>query len=688
MQPKLRSDTLYVPSPDGTYLMNNQKALTLPGSQTYRWIERLAPHLDGRTTLDELTTGLPADKRGAVTNLVQFLLDQGFATDVAGDRPHQLTVPEEQTYAAEIAFVGYFRDSAGSRFEQFRNTRGVAIGSGRTLAALVQANLHCGIADLQVMAVDDAPENLAVHERHAQAARKRDARQTLTYAKLPDWNRIESVRAALREFDVVMHVADRPFLARARLVNQVCVEEGKTLVQAIVLGDHAWIGPLVAPDHPRSCWECAWRRAWPRLSGALLDFTDRPDVEPTVFLTGPPAALVSNHVAFEVFKSVTGAGPLDTSGGVVRIDLETLRTHSHRFVPHPMCSVSHGSVATPRTAGPATADDESFSTAAAILFDDMLGVFTEISERDFVQLPLKVSEVVFPDPSIPSGGRVAAHGAGTTVRAARLQATRRACELYAVRLVDRGKLVTTAAAEHRARLVGAEAEQDQFGWVWARDLVTDRRRLVPAAAAFPVLRRQRACTGTAPGLASGYSWAEAVCRGVSGQATWLSVAEFGGDGDPVPRVDVGATDDVDTDRYLRMLAATGQQFDVYDVTGCLRAPAFAFCAGERTVAWVSDLDVSTAIASGLERILLDSQARSNGQLDYCPDAPALPPPRRGDRTVLPSTVPAGGWEDQVHRWCDLFTNRNISPVAVPLDHDLAVTAVLPHVVNVLLVSRA
>lgn len=652
--PKLRSDTLYVPSPNGTYLTNNKTSLILPGEQTYRWIERLAPHLNGKNTLDSLTSGLPESKRQAVEDLVRFLLERGFATDVAADVPDGLRPEEKQAYADELSFIEYFRDSPGHRFEAFRSSRVLVSGSGRLLDHLVTATLHCGLKEVHVVGLNGAP---GTHDRLTSAARQRDPRQRLIRHAAPDWNNAESVRATLRGYDVVMHAVDRPFLSRAGMINQVCLEQETTSVQAIVLGNQAWIGPLTGPRQTAGCWECAWRRAWTRLSDEPFELRDHPEDEPSEFLTSPPAAIIASHAVFEVFKSLTGAGPLETIGAMVRIDLETLGTSRHRFSPHPLCSRIHSTTAADGSARPAITGDDDFAVQAGSLFDHRTGVLSDVSERDFVQIPLKVSEATFPDPV--SGRLVAVYGAGQTVKISRVRAVREACERYAARVAQ------------------------ATGRVEARNLVTSEPMQVPIATAFPVSR-------LSPGIASGYCEAEAACRGLAGHAAALAIGEFSGKGDPAPKVGIAGNDDERVARHLRTLAAARQEYAVYDVTGELGAPVFAFVRGDRTVAWVSDLDVTVAIAAGLERIVLDMQSATNDQGAYRPTAEELPTSRRGDKTTPPTAASgmSGSWDHRLGTWRGLFLKRGLVPVLVPLDQDRTVIEVLPAVVNMLLMPYA
>ncbi|MGH4004477.1 MAG: hypothetical protein ACRDSO_10245, partial [Pseudonocardiaceae bacterium] len=227
MRPKLRGDTKYVPTPDGVYLQNNRRVLRIPGKQVYQWVDRLAPYLDGNHSLAELTDGLSADRVEMVDQLVEMLAGAGFVKDVEADESHTLSPAEADAYAPEIAFIDYFCDSAAARFEAFRHTRVVAVGSGQTVTALVAANLSVGLRNVEVLVTGECPTHLERCYQHLETARQRDPDQKLTVQTVTGWDGDEgAARAALGPYDAVVHVSDRPMLERARMLDRVCRAEG------------------------------------------------------------------------------------------------------------------------------------------------------------------------------------------------------------------------------------------------------------------------------------------------------------------------------------------------------------------------------------------------------------------------------------------------------------------------------
>ncbi|MGH3897442.1 MAG: TOMM precursor leader peptide-binding protein [Pseudonocardiaceae bacterium] len=697
MRPKLRGDTKYVPTPDGIYLQNNRRVLRIPGKQVYQWVDRLAPHLDGNRSLTELTGGLSADRAEMVDQLVEMLATAGFVKDVEADCSHTLSPVEIDAFAPEIAFIDYFCDSAAARFQEFRHTRVAAVGSGQTLTALVAANLAVGLRNVEVLVTSECLTDLDRCRRHLETARQRDGAQTLTVQTVPGRDGDEkAIRAALGPFDAVVHVSDRPMLARAAMLDRVCRAQGKVLVQAVVVGDQAWIGPLTGPDDEQAQgWESVWRRlqatrTGPAAGRGKFAFTDDPTAAVSQYLTAPTAALVANHASFEVFKHLAGIPVAETRGQLLRVDLETLRTTAHRFRPHPAClPVAQLAASSPaalartvdRLAGSEPTDEQLFSRQVRECFDSELGLFTDIDEGDLQQLPLNVCRVTLSNPALLAepDGPLTAVGVGTDSGMARRRAAQRACELYAASVVDQRRLVGDNGRDLR---------------VWGYDLAEQQPRLVAAAAVFPALRGVVPSLDSAPWLASGFSWAQAVATALASVCQQLTVAELDLDGEPFPLVDLDAgLLDEQGARYVQILRTWGVPVAVYEITGTLQIPSFAFCVGNQAVAYRTSADAGDALRCGLEQTVAYEQARANRQPDYAPPHVADLPHRARDTAPIPpqsgvsQPSSSGDWLHQQHRLCDALMRQGHRVVVVPLDHDPAVTDVLPYIANLVVEPR-
>ena len=631
MRPKLKNDTLYVPSENGIYFAASHGNFALQGPQIYQWVDRIAPFLDGSRTLEDLVDGLPAAQVEMVSGLVTLLAERGYVKDVADDEPHSLEPDEEEAFSAEIAFVDHYRGSAARRFQTYRESRVLMVGAGTTLTGLVHAGLQSGLRTAHVLVTGECVTDRARHTEYLELARERDPGQRLVEhpaAGLAD----PALDATIAGFDAVLHVSDRAMTGRALRLSRACARAGVSLVQAVVLGDTAWIGPVSAGG---ACWECTWRRLLghgaPHPGDPWADRADEPAGE---FLAGPTASMVANHVGFELFRHVTGAQPDDARAVLTELDLETLDTRVHPVSRHPLCRVHGARAGTGRGAraerlgrleqGPPL-DPDVIAKAAAELFAERTGVLGTLDECDVEQLPLKVCRATVSNPTGSPGPEPAVvFGVARDYAGARLRATVRGCEVYAATLAS-----------------------------------------VPSML----------------GVASGLTLAEAVTRGMVDRCRALTLAAASADGPAFPRVDAHAVDAEPVQRYLRVAGTFAGVPDVHDVTGRLGVPTFVACRADRTIASAADLDPLRALELLLEAVLQHDQSRANGQPAYAPPAVAQLPAcrRRGARVTGLRVAPEPDhrhWETLSGRLADAGHRT----VVEPLDGDPVLAAVLPYIV--------
>jgi len=707
MRPKLKSDTFYIPVADGVYFRNNQGSYKIKGKVMYRWVEKLAPYLDGQHTLEEITDGLDEERRAMVTHLVTILLTNHFLKDTSHDLPHTLSPLELETYAPEIAFLDSFGDSAASRFERFRAHQVLVIGSGLTLTGLVHASLKSGLRQVTVITTAECETNAHRHQDYLNLFHKGDPQQTLRKIAAPDWDNEAEVLTVLQPFDTILHLSDRPMLARANMLNKLCVTHAKTLLQAMVVADQAWIGPLVRPG-AAGCWECAWRRLQgnlPNMQEQFLshDFLDQPALPLSRFVALPTAALIANQLSFELLKYVTEAGPVETIQKLIEIDLETLRSQPHPFLPHPLCSACQQSVPRTETAfldaihqleQGEPLDQDLFSKQVIPCFETRLGLFRSLDEDDFVQLPLMACKVVVSHP-MPQEHLSNPHpilGIGNSLSTSRRRAALQACELYAASIVDRRRL-PTREMQQKLRLPAdrffSEAPLAEVKeWVWASDLRSGQACLVPASLAYPVLRGLSPQSTPRLGIGSGMSWAEALSRGLLSLCHHLTITQFSDRQKPYPQINLATTPlepEGTTQRHTLsyILDKTEETLKVYDVTGPLQVPTFAFCLDGKTIAYTTQCTVAQALRDGLERALIAWQL-AHEEIAAAPTALDLPPALRGDDASTPVYEVPQEWPERL-QWLQLaLQKRHWNAFAIPLDHDPALHAVQPYIAQVLL----
>lgn len=747
MRLKFRGDTFYLPTPEGVYLRNNRDTFFIKEKAVYRWLELLVPYLDGHTTLEEITADFPPERKAAVDNIMHALLNIAVVKDTTGDQPHTLTQTEEELYTAEIAFIDAFCDSAAYRFEQFRKSRILLIGSGFTFTSLVHATLQSGVREIAVVATDECPSDQHYHRAPLHTFRPHDPRQRLTDISIAQWDDEAEIRTALSPFNIVIHVSDQPMLARARMLNTICLMQKKVFIQAAIVDDRAWIGPLVHPssaiwngseytfesgseytqgssEHRRAmsgCWECAWRRLQasrdvvsPQLSHyAFQDFLTAPLSR---FIAQPTAATLANHLCFEIFKYTTGIDQLETVDCLLDLDLETLESHKHSFYPYPLCSAcQHPTVLTEESFLDTVQqleqgkplDQATFLKRVADCFEHHLGPFSPPDEHDFIQVPLHVSQVTVSHPLAVTHPQktITAIGAGPDVSTARQRATQRACEIYAASMVDQRRCTHLTAEQYEQKKCqvhefwSSPTLDETREWIWAYALDTGQAHLIPATLVYPTLCGQMPSRETAPGPGSGMSWAEAVCRALLAQCKHMTVIHIDTCDEIYAQVDGTALASemalstaepfpttASVSRYRRILELSDTTVTVYDVTGPLGIPTFAFCLGTTTITYSSHIDPLQALQDGYEEVVLYNQALMNKQPQYTPPAvPDLPQARRGTRLVVPSANnESQDWPDRQQRLLQALHQHCLQALAVPLNHDPILTDVLPYIVSIVL----
>jgi len=633
MRPRLRDDVRYVKSPDGVYIHSHGGSCALNGTQMYDWLSRLAPHLTGEHTLEELVAPLAADQRAMVHDLVRVLAEQRFVADVRQDEPHLLDADELRIYAAEIAFIRYALDSAERRFQRVRDARIVVLGLGPVLAAVLEAGLWSGWRDVRVLAPDsEVPVLRGVVERSC-----RDSKQSV---ELVSWFG-EPGTGVVDRADVVLQVCERARRDDLIAVGWTCASSGIALGQVLVGEEEAWLTPVGMAERvePEACWR---RLAAHR--GTEFDAAVSED-----WLIGPVPGIVAAQLVLSCFLHLTGLDTLPPLDGapspplLTRVDLRTLVTRTHRVPARPPST-------TPTSTADARALLDEFDRGATVSAADLLeraagfidartGLLGLLDEQELPQLPLSMCRARVGDPhwALPAWAP-----APTVVGWAQDRPTARLRALLA------------ALATYGSLAPGSAEPGDT---VWGLNLATGQPRAVTAGLVYPVLGGAGTPYRAPVGAAAGLSWSDAVAAGLRAQCEAL-LAERSGRRRRAAVEVVTELGDEPAANLLRLLDAVGQQVDVADLTLVLELPAFAFHFESATPAMLVSCAASPAVAlgDGLERILLRWQAHADHPVRWQVES---------DHEVFADAVRRAGRV----------------PVAVPIARD---NGLLPYVVQVVL----
>ena len=699
---KLRDDAYYAPTSEGICILTNSGEVVLTGPSIFQWIDRLAPYLDGRHTLVELTAAMPADRKNMVERVIDALRERGVVIEEpeGEGQAHPLTDAERRLYRREIDFLGYFGPSAQQSFHAYRDSTVVVVGAGRMLVETVEAALCSGSRRLRVVLTGECPTDVAVLAECERRSRLRDPDQRITRAaaEVADEEQLSDV---VDGADMVIYASDRAAVDRARALDGMCGRVGVPFVTLILAGDEAWLGPFGPVTGERPGWMSAWRRLLAldgtdagrlRRAGAGQDALSTPHGD---LWTGAAPTVAANQFIREVVRRLSGTVEQAERFRMTRVDLRSLRTESHPFVPHPFSLPASrpdqadllAAVARLREGEPLGAEE--FSQRVASCLQPRLGVLGEVTERDFAQIPLAVSQLQVSDPVLLLGPGMplpVVTGAGLSLTDARRAAVLRGLAVYGSLMVDPRRLhvrgdasgLTGDPEEDLAALVAGKWS----GFLWGWGLADDQPHAIPATAVFPALHGARPGYAPPAGAAAGYDWQYAIRRGLVNQCRLLTLTEIASCRHPFTPIEWHEVAmDMRGSRYRSMAEIAGGRLDVYDVTGSARMPTLAFCLDSGTVAYASAFSFGEALRDGLAEVLLWHQAQANREDDYAPArVPPLPPRGRPSRVAA---CPA--WSTDEATTAARLARLGWSAVVVPLDHDPEVTAsIMPYLVNVVL----
>ncbi|OBZ16968.1 putative thiazole-containing bacteriocin maturation protein [Bacillus sp. FJAT-26390] len=326
MRLKVRGDTFFLPSSDGSvYFRNNIGSFRMEGSTIDQWIEKLMPVFNGEHSMFELTEGLPEQYQKHVYEIAETLYANGYVRDVSKDVPHQLQESVLKKYASQIEFLDSFEGSGAYRFQRFRQSSVLAVGSGPFLVSLIRSLLESGLTQIQML--DTNPESTN-RERISELAEH--ARQVDGDVKLDEivWQKDREIdwQSVVQPFDAVLLVSGEGGMPRLKALQAICKAENKVLLPAVILKQAGIAGPLIQPDS-----DVDFESAWRRLHQHAVEKESRHHV-----VSATAEAMLANVIVFEWLKTATEVAASALKNKLFLLNLETLEGGWHAFLPHPL----------------------------------------------------------------------------------------------------------------------------------------------------------------------------------------------------------------------------------------------------------------------------------------------------------------------------------------------------------------
>ncbi|WP_423798391.1 putative thiazole-containing bacteriocin maturation protein [Neobacillus sp. SAB-20_R2A] len=433
---KVKRDTFFLPDQKGgVYFRNNTSSFRMEGKTIYQWIEKLFPMFNGEKTLETLTHGLTPPYRDRVFEIGETLYKNGFVRDVSKDIPHELNRQVLEKYVSQIEFIENFVDSAAYKFQEYRQAKVLAVGSGTFMVSLVSALLESGLPKLNVMITDGVPTNrLRVHEL-VENARKIDSDVELAEVPYRHGAGIHFWKEAVQDYDWILYVSQEGNLNELRSLNQVCKEEKKAFLPAICLEKVGLSGPLTHPES-EECFESAWRR----IHQSYLQSGKQPE---EYFSTS--GALLANVSVFEFFKKATGVAGSNQSNQIYLLNLETMEGDWLSFITHPFVTSKRNApelIENLEDRLKLESDREEQEGMLLEYFSRLtskeIGIFHTWEERDLPQLPLSQCYVQAVDPLSEGPAELLQEVlcSGLTHEEARRKAGLKGIEMYVSKMID------------------------------------------------------------------------------------------------------------------------------------------------------------------------------------------------------------------------------------------------------------
>lgn len=327
MRLKVKRDTFFLPYENsGVYFRNNTSSFRMEGNTIDKWVEKLIPMFNGEHTLGNLTEGLPDLYRKRVYEIAETLYRNGFVRDVSQDLPHHLQPHVSKKFASQIEFLENFGDSGAYRFQVYRQSKVLAVGSGPFLVSLVSALLESGLPKFHVLITDQVSTNRKRLSEHVAHARQTDPEVTVNELTLQK-DTTSSWKEIVQEFHFILYVSQEGDVEVLRTLNEICKKEKKGFLPAICLEHVGMAGPLVRPES-NGCWESAWRSMH---QSALHK------EEPLSNFSQISGAMLANAIVFELFKEITRVTSSEKEDNqFFLLNLDTLEGNWHSFIPHPL----------------------------------------------------------------------------------------------------------------------------------------------------------------------------------------------------------------------------------------------------------------------------------------------------------------------------------------------------------------
>jgi bacteriocin biosynthesis cyclodehydratase domain-containing protein len=596
LRPKLKQDSIFLPTREGVMLRNGSTIFSLKGASIYRWLASLAPHLTGDQTLAEICAPLEPERRQMVSRLVNTLLEKGIVKNHIPEQTNIIPLPVREQFKSQIEFIDHFADRPLQRFRDFRHSRILLKGAGEAFKSLAMALARNGLETLYLDRSPQFESELEELKEQISALELGEVKPKIYSLELSGSNLSFDGQA----FDMVAYCSDSGSLSTVAGLNSLCYREGIKFISGIVFENESIVGPLVNSGET-GCWMCAMLRYTSNLDAPRaarfwkrMALRDEPSGYGRInFIT--TARMLGNNLAFEIFKVIAGAIPPETKAGVLIQDLENLEASRPSFLPSPLCPVCSQHQEKPEAARLqeviARDRDRELNNEEQLsqwyqFIEPRLGIFHGFEDDEELQLPLRLRSLKFGHPSETSSDliTITSHSIETTA-AARQRALQEAIKLYSQMVISKGRMVRASMeilSRSDGRPVAPEAlscwsggpsinPRELIEWMPAFALPDKSARYIPAAAVYSnsELNRLNMFEQTDAGTAVGATLDELLFKGLLSALAFERLRGVSKKADRIFSLDLEILQSLDTD--LAYLIKTSHRLDarikLWELTG-------------------------------------------------------------------------------------------------------------------------
>ncbi|WP_194922893.1 hypothetical protein [Catenulispora pinisilvae] len=324
MKPRLLPDTRLIPSERGVVICGPRHTAAVGAPDLYPWIERLRPFLDGGRSREDLVAGLPPEVARQVDGVLGLLVREGFVRDAAADEAHTLSPAVRERHAAMIDFIELQSpDSPERRFERYRRSAPVVLGSGRLAGAVALALLQTGVEFVRL----HTPGPAAGEEASAHVDRLVECAATVLHDdpearfQHSDGDTDRELDSAITGAGALLFCADADgagTVAMAERIEALARRAEAPYGRILVANDRAYISVVGAVS--------AVSAVGKGTTAEATGFADRsspsPDGRISPYLAGPTAALAAHQLCLHLLGFAAGLGEDDEGA---ELDLATAR---------------------------------------------------------------------------------------------------------------------------------------------------------------------------------------------------------------------------------------------------------------------------------------------------------------------------------------------------------------------------